>query len=78
MKNTILAVCSIVLVVGVGGCSSVFTSEPEATIRELVAATNDLADVLQSVRDADSARAAIDTMDRKFTLLCNLMGKMPS
>ena len=43
----------------------------------MIAATNDLADTLHGVRDADSARAATDKMDRKFALMCSLMDKLP-
>jgi len=73
-----LKVCWIGLFVFIAGCNLDFTPEPEKTTRAMIAATNDLADVLQSVHDADSARAGADKVDRKFTLMCGLMGKLPA
>jgi hypothetical protein len=78
VKNAVLRACWIGLFVIIAGCNLDFTPEPEKTMRAMVAAANDLADTLQNVRDADSARAATDKVDRNFALLCGLVGKLPA
>jgi hypothetical protein len=78
MKITLCKVCSIAFLIVFAGCDALFQKEPETTIRAIATTGNELADTLQSVRDADSARAVIEKVDRQFSSLCNLMAKVPA
>jgi hypothetical protein len=77
VRNVVVKSCWICSFVVIAGCGLNLSREPERTMRAMIAAADDVADTLQSIRDADSARAATDTVDRKFGLLCSLLGKLP-
>ncbi len=77
MNNAIWKVCWIALFTAVAGCGLDFTPEPVRTNRAIAKAANELADELQGIRDADSARAATERVDRKYASLCELMGRLP-
>lgn len=78
MKNAVWKLCWIGLFITVAGCNLDLTPEPEKTHRAIAAAANELADALQGIRDADSARAATDKVDRKFASLCELVSQLPA
>ena len=77
MKRAIWRICWIALFAAVAGCGLDFTPEPTRTFRAIARATNEVAEELQRVRDADSARAAADTIDRKCAQLCELWDRLP-
>jgi hypothetical protein len=62
----------------VAGCDFGPTREPEKSFYRLTNATNDVANVLERVKDADSARTAIDELDRKFTELVEIARSLPA
>jgi hypothetical protein len=78
MKSAVWKVCWVGLLVAMGGCNLDLTPEAEKTEREIAKTANELADALQTVRDADSARTAADKVDRKFASLCDLVGGLPA
>ncbi len=78
MKNAVWKLCWIGLFAAVAGCNVNLTPEPEKTHRAIASAANELADALQGIRDADSARAATENVDGKFAALCELVGQLPA
>ena len=78
MKNAVWKLCWIGLFAAVAGCNVDLTPEPEKTHRAIASAANELADALQGIRDADSARAATENVDGKFASLCELVGQLPA
>ncbi len=78
MKNAVWKVCCIGLFAFLAGCNLDLTPEPERTNRAIAKTANELADDLRGIRDADSARAASEKIDRKFTSLGDLIGRIPA
>jgi hypothetical protein len=78
MRNVVRKVCWLGLFLSVSGCNLDLTSEPEKTERAIATTAGELADALQTIRDANSASVASDKVDRKFTSLCELIGRLPA
>lgn len=74
---TVWRVCCVGLLIVAGGCNMDLTPEPERTTREIAKTAGEVADAMQSIRDADTARFAMDKVDQKFSSLCVAVGRLP-
>jgi hypothetical protein len=68
MRKFLLHLCGIALLLVLSGCGS-GVSEGEKSVREVLAATQDLADALQRVQDVNSAHEVAGGLDAKYTRL---------
>lgn len=59
------------------GCNADSTPEPERTLRDMATTSNALADALQSVTDADSAKAALRNLEDKFAAVSDAFQRLP-
>jgi hypothetical protein len=74
MKPTLCRFFFLAMLALMTGCN--LQPEPERLIREATAAMDDLTNTLQTVRDANTATAAINGLDKKFTRLTDVTVKM--
>jgi hypothetical protein len=68
VRNLASIVCGIALLAVIPGCDF-FGPSPATVMKNVVAAENDLTEALKAVRDAESAKAAIPNVEKKFEAL---------